>query len=89
MKRKIHSPPEGHIESHELAGLLLESTGEAIYGIDMHGKCTFCNSACVRLLGYQNPGELIGQEMHEKIHHTRPDGTTYPRQEGPIYSAIL
>jgi PAS domain-containing protein len=35
--------------------LLLDSTAEAIYGIDIHGLCTFCNSACVRLLGYAEP----------------------------------
>jgi PAS domain-containing protein len=38
------------IESAELEKLLLDSAGEAIYGIDMAGSCTFCNSACLRLL---------------------------------------
>jgi PAS domain S-box-containing protein len=89
MKRKMHAPPEGHIESRDLVGLLLESTGEAIYGIDLHGKYMFCNSACVRLLGYKDSAELIGEDMHAKIHHTRADGTPYPREESPIYSAIL
>jgi PAS domain-containing protein len=31
--------------------LILESTAEAIYGIDLEGRCTFCNAACMRLLG--------------------------------------
>lgn len=58
--------------------LLLESTGEGIYGIDRQGRCTFINSAAARLLG-SLPEELLGQDMHERIHHSFPDGATYPR----------
>src|SRR5262249_19028170 len=44
---------------------LLESTAEAIYGVDTQGACTFCNPACVRLLGYRSQNDLIGRDMHE------------------------
>jgi two-component system CheB/CheR fusion protein len=47
---------------------LLESTAEAIYGVDTEGKCTFCNPACVRLLGYRSSAELIGRDMHDVMH---------------------
>ncbi len=57
--------------------LLLESTGEGIYGIDRQGRCTFINSAAARMLGSLSE-ELLGQDMHERIHHSFPDGTTYP-----------
>ena len=40
-------------ESEERIRLLLDSTAEAIYGMDRDGKCTFCNPATLRLLGYQ------------------------------------
>jgi two-component system sensor histidine kinase/response regulator len=76
------------MESGQLARILLDSTAEAIYGIDMHGDCTFCNSACLRLLGYKNQVELIGKKMHAIIHHTRSDGTPYPGGECRIYSAF-
>lgn len=89
MNSKIQNPAQAHIESGELAGLLLDSTGEAIYGLDMQGNCTFCNSACLRLLGYKDPVELIGKNMHTKMHHTRPNGTLYPSHECRIYSAFL
>jgi PAS domain S-box-containing protein len=68
--------------------LLLESTGEAIYGVDRDGNCTFANPACARMLGYDSPADLIGQSTHALFHHTRPDGTPYPRDECPIYRAF-
>jgi two-component system CheB/CheR fusion protein len=53
---------------------LLESTAEAIYGVDTDGKCTFCNPACVRLLGYRSATELIGRDMHDVIHRAGAGG---------------
>jgi len=82
------APAEACIESAELERLLLNSTGEAVYGLDMLGNCTFCNSACLRLLGYKDPVELIGKNMHSIMHHTRPDGTPYPSDECRIYLAF-
>ena len=76
-------------ESEERVRLLLDSTAEAIYGIDVQGNCTFCNAACVRLLGYDNTGELLGKTMHGLVHHTRTDGTLYPIEECQIYTAFL
>lgn len=68
--------------------LLLESTAEAIYGIDLQGRCTFCNPACLRLLGYERAEDLLGQDMHEQIHHSHPDGTAYPAKECRIHRAF-
>jgi PAS domain S-box-containing protein len=75
-------------ESNELVRLVLDSVPEAVYGIDLHGKCTFCNPACLRLLGYEEPADLYGKDMHELIHHSRPDGTPYPVEECHIYEAF-
>ena len=66
--------------------LLLESTGEGIYGIDAHGKCTFINQAGAKMLGYEVE-ELMGKHSHTTVHHTRPDGTPYPESDCPIYKA--
>ena len=75
-------------EREERIRLLLDSTAEAIYGIDLSGVCIFCNAACARLLGYDSPAALIGKQMHPLIHHTRPDGTPYPPEQSPIYEAM-
>jgi two-component system sensor histidine kinase/response regulator len=74
--------------STELLQLLLNSAPEAIYGIDLKGKCTFCNPACLQLLGYADASSLLNKNMHETIHHTRPDGTLYPVKECHIYEAF-
>ena len=60
-------------QSEEQFRLLLNSTGEAIYGIDGAGICTFCNPACIRLLGYRNQDELLGRNMHAD-HASHPQG---------------
>ena len=68
--------------------LLLDSTAEGIYGLDKEGACTFCNAACLRLLGYDSEEELIGRQMHNVIHHSHKDGTGYPIEECKIYQAL-
>jgi two-component system, sensor histidine kinase and response regulator len=75
-------------DSRALFMLLLDSIPEAVYGIDVRGNCTFCNPACIRLLGYQNAADLFGKNMHGLIHHTRSDGTPYPVEECHIYEAF-
>lgn len=65
--------------THDLR-LLLESTGEGIYGIDKQGRCTFINTAAARKLGYE-PEAVLGKPMHTLIHHSRHDGSPYPVDE--------
>lgn len=68
-------------ESEGRLRLLLESTAEGIYGIDLEHRCTFCNPACLRTLGYESVDEVLGKNMHSLIHHTRADGTSFPLEE--------
>lgn len=74
-------------ESEDKLSLLLKSTAEGIYGMDLEGRCTFCNPACLQRLGYERAEELLGQNMHALIHHSRTDGTPYPVEECPIQRA--
>jgi PAS domain S-box-containing protein len=71
----------------ERVDLLLNSTAEAIYGLDPQGICTFCNPATLRLLGYQQESDLLGRNIHELIHHTRSDGSHCPADECRIFQA--
>jgi two-component system sensor histidine kinase/response regulator len=68
----------------ERSGLLLNSAGEGIFGVDLDGAVAFINPAANRMLGYESD-ELIGQEVHQKIHHSHADGTGYPKEECPMY----
>ena len=74
--------------SEELVRLLLDSTGEGIYGVDLDGNCTFANPACLRLLGFESDAELLERNMHVLVHHTRPNGEPYPVEECRIYRAF-
>jgi len=74
--------------SADLVRLLLNSTGEGIYGTDMEGNCTFANPACLKLLGFEKDTDLLGKHMHNLVHHTRPDGEPYPVEECRIYQSF-
>jgi len=67
--------------------LLLESTGEGIFGVDMDGCCTFINRAGAQMLGWRTD-EVLGRNMHRLIHHSRGDGAHYPEAECPIFNAF-
>ncbi len=68
--------------------LILDSTAEAIYGMNLNGECIFCNLSCIMLLGYNSQEELLGENMHHQIHHTRRDGTLFPVDECRIFKSI-
>lgn len=74
--------------SEERFRLILDSTAEAIYGLDNNGNCTFCNSVCVRVLGYKEKQDLMGRNMHNLAHHTLPDGSPHNITACKIYKAF-
>ncbi len=67
--------------------LLLESTGESIFGIDMDGRCTFVNRAAAQTLGWSTE-EVLGRNMHALMHHSHADGRHYAEEECPIFNAF-
>ncbi len=67
--------------------LILNSAGEGVFGLDRHGNTTFVNEAGARMLGWEAT-ELIGSPMHSLIHHSKPDGSSYPEEQCPIYAAL-
>ena len=69
--------------SVERTRLLLDSSGEGIYGVDTNGHCIFVNPAGVSMLKFQNTDELLGKEIHSLMHHTKPDGSPFPLDECP------
>jgi two-component system cell cycle sensor histidine kinase/response regulator CckA len=85
--RQLRDRESALLSSEEQLRLLLDSTGEGIYCLDVQGICTFANPAAVRLLGYTVPNELLGKAMHALAHHTRADGLPYPSDECRIYQA--
>ena len=82
-----HTADRLHQREQQLE-LLLSSTAEGIYGIDMQGNCTFANLACARLLGYDNESELLGLNMHDCCHYSQEDLVPTPKEECAIYQAF-
>ena len=67
--------------------LILSAAGEGVYGVDANGITTFVNPAAEAMLGYR-ADELIGLEMHQKVHHKHANGSHYPTRDCPIYNAF-
>lgn len=67
--------------------LILQCAGEGIYGVDLNGDTTFLNPAAAKMLGW-NLEEIIGKSPHDLMHHSRPDGTPYPKDECLVYAAF-
>lgn len=67
--------------------LILNSVTEGIYGMDRNGNTMFVNAAATGMVGWAHD-ELVGRPHHEIVHHTRPDGRTYPRAECPVHATL-
>ncbi len=59
----------------------------AIFGIGPDGTCLFANDKTVEMYGYRLH-EMIGQPLHELIHHSRRDGSPQPVEESSIHEAL-
>jgi PAS domain S-box-containing protein len=68
-------------------GLMLASTGEGVFGVDLDGLCVFINPAGARMIGLE-PEQVLGQNMHVLTHHSHGDGAHYPLDDCPIYNAF-
>ncbi len=76
-------------QSENKMQLVLDSIPEGIFGIDTKGICTFCNKSALRLLGYDDQEQLLGQNIHWLIHHSRKDGTTIELEECRILATLV
>ncbi len=66
---------------------LLDSAGEGIWGLDPEGRCTFVNRMALSTFGFSSE-ELVGNTMHDLVHHHYPDGRAYPASECPLDSVL-
>ncbi len=79
---------EQTVRQQQQTAILLHALEEGVYGVDLDGACTFINRAALQMLGYRHEDEVLGHVMHDLIHHTRSDGSHYPKTECPIVDAI-
>lgn len=73
--------------SKEYKELILNASGDGVYGVDTRGRTIFANPAAEQMIGY-SAKELLGKGMHALIHHSHADGRKFPGLECPIYAAF-
>ena len=83
LNREVAERMQAETESRELQKqmeLILNSAGEGIFGLDIHGNVTFVNTAASLMTGWERE-EMIGKPHHELVHHTYPDGSPHVPEE--------
>ena len=83
-RRSEHQELEALRRQHQL---ILNAVGEGVYGLDIQGNVTFVNPAAAAMIDW-DIDDLIGQSMHQVLHHSHADGSSYPRECCPIYDVF-
>jgi PAS domain S-box-containing protein len=53
------------------------------------GVVQYVNRSAVEVLGYDEPSEVVGRVGHWLVHYKRPDGSHYPIEECPLWTASM
>ena len=67
--------------------LILNSMAEGIYGLDQHGAITFVNPAVKDITGWSE-ADLIGRIEHQRLHHSKLDGSPNRWETSPIKATL-
>ncbi len=67
--------------------MILETSQEGIIGLDIQGNVVFINPSAAVMTGF-DPVDIIGQGLHQKIHHSRSDGAAYSHDVCPIHETL-
>jgi PAS domain S-box-containing protein len=62
---------------------ITDNAADSLFLWDMEGRVTFINPAAEETFGWRRE-ELLGEVLHDRMHHHRPDGRAYPRSECPL-----
>ncbi len=68
---------------------LLDFAIEGKIIIDLDGKCHYVNKACLEILTYPEEKDLLGEDIHTIIHHSRQYDNSIHKKDCPICKAIL
>lgn len=85
--REAEKRKEDAVRARREADALLAATGDAVFGLDLQGRCTFLNRAGAELLGYSS-SEVKGRKMHDLIHGRTADGEPHPEADCPAFRAL-
>ncbi|MEK6373297.1 MAG: response regulator [Acidobacteriota bacterium] len=68
--------------------VLIESTAQGIFAVDVNQRCTMVNRVAAVLVG-RSIDELVGSRIHDLIHHHKKDGTPYPADDCSILTTLV
>ena len=87
ISRRTAAEEEG-ARSAETMRLILDTSAQPTIALDLDGRVTVANRAAAVSLGLEGGDQLVGQLLHDLMHHTRRDGTPYPAQDCPLHIAL-
>jgi PAS domain S-box-containing protein len=67
--------------------MILNSLDQGIISVSAKGDVAFINIAASKFLQYDSD-EIIGLPIHHMIHHSKPDGETYSKDDCPILKIV-
>ncbi|HTV56770.1 MAG TPA: PAS domain S-box protein, partial [Terriglobia bacterium] len=83
-RRQTEQALEQLRRQHEL---ILNAAGDGIGGVSRTGACTFINPSGAHMLGWKQE-DLIGQPLHDCVHHSKADGTPHFVAECKLLEAL-
>jgi PAS domain S-box-containing protein len=69
--------------------MILEYAAEAIYAMSLDGKLLTVNPATAKLTGFSVEEIRATSNIHELIHHSKPDGSPYPFADCPMHKTMI
>src|SRR5215217_8070960 len=66
-----------------LTRTITDNAAESLFLCDTEGRVTFMNPAAEETFGWRRE-ELLGEVLHDRMHHHHPDGRPYPMSECPL-----
>ena len=88
--RDVTAEREAELERQQLIRslhLLLDSTVEGIYTMDVEGRCTMVNAAAGRMLG-RTPQDMVGENAHQLVHGRHADHSLFPEADCPTHRVM-
>ena len=67
----------------DLTRAIIDNAPDSLFLWDTEGRVTFMNPASEETFGWRQE-ELLGEVLHDKMHHHHPDGRPYPVSECPL-----
>ncbi len=86
-RRKRHHAEEELEQYRRRTESILEAAGEGICGLDADGVINFVNPRGAKLVGWE-ANKLIGQPLHETLHHSRADRTPFPKEDCSLCASL-